>query len=98
MRDKDRRFLWFVTIMAIIFLIMFCTSYQFKAYGFQRSVYDGTWTITFSDCRGAETVYDNCRVIDINEVFVTFTWGGRRAEIKLPVISGCSTTIMQRER
>lgn len=61
-----------------------------------QSIHDGTWTITHTGCNGKTTVYPDCRVLDINEVYVTFTSAGRSREIKLPIVTGCSETIMER--
>lgn len=63
-----------------------------------RSVYDGEWTINFTDCAGQTTVYEYCKVNNINDTFVTFTAGGRSREVKLPMTSVCATIIMERER
>jgi hypothetical protein len=63
-----------------------------------RSPYDGEWTITFTACNGNTRVYDHCEVTQLNEQWVTFTWAGRSREIKLPILSMCSTIIMERER
>ena len=63
-----------------------------------RSPYDGEWTITFTACNGQTRVYDHCEVTQLNEQWVTFTWAGRSREIKLPIMSMCSTIIMERER
>jgi hypothetical protein len=63
-----------------------------------QSPYDGEWTITFTACNGQTKVYDHCEVTLLNEQWVTFTWAGRSREIKLPLMSMCSTIIMERKR
>lgn len=63
-----------------------------------RSVFDGEWTIKFTDCAGATTVFENCKVNNINDTFVTFSAGGRSLERRLPLTSVCATIIMERER
>jgi hypothetical protein len=67
-----------------------------SASGPGRSIYDGSWTITHTGCSGKTTIYEDCRVLDINDVYVTFTSAGRSREIKLPLVTGCSETVMER--
>ena len=64
----------------------------------QRSVFDGEWVINYTDCNGVTTIYEDCKVTDIDDVWLTFTCAGRSSEIKLSLTSVCATIVMERER
>jgi hypothetical protein len=84
-------------IIIALLLITMALVYPVRA-DTARSVFDGEWTIKFTDCGGATTVYEYCVVNNINDTFVTFSAGGRSREIKLPLTSVCAMIIMERER
>jgi hypothetical protein len=98
--NSNTRFLWFVAWLALAGLIAMCSLHQVEIANGQvgRSVYDGTWEITFIEISGDKTIYRSCRIAEIGDNWVTFTYGGRNDEIRLPLKSGISITIMERER
>lgn len=63
-----------------------------------QSIYDGYWDIEFIDCQGNSRLYLDCKITDADEVFITFKYGGRSHEVRLPVQSSCSTLVMERKR
>jgi hypothetical protein len=84
-------------IIIALLLVTIALVYPVRA-DIGQGVFTGEWTIKFTDCRGQTTVYENCKINDLDANFVTFAWGGRSGEIKLPITSFCAMIIMERER
>ncbi len=93
MKPKEMA-LWLAIAALLITMALVYPSHG--ASGPSRSVYDGSWIITFYGCDGKVTVYEDCYILDLNDVFVTFRSAGRSREIKLPITTGCSHTIWER--
>jgi hypothetical protein len=90
---------WLLRIVLIVFvcLVMFMLVKWAQA-DIGRSIYDGSWTIRFTDCQGNITVYENVKVTDSDDVWITFIYDNGRFETKLPLRSVCATIIMDRDR
>lgn len=63
-----------------------------------RSIYDGEWTIRYTDCQGILHIYEEVTVLESGDVWITFRVGDSGPEIKLPVRSNCNEIIMIRLR
>ena len=63
-----------------------------------QSVFDGEWTIIFTDCAGKVRTYFDCKISELTDSWITFTQSGRSQEIMLPLQSVCATIVMERER
>lgn len=85
-------------LFILLIIIVALPGPGWPASGPGQSIHDGEWTIIFTNCQGITKTYDDCRVLDINDTFVTFTTAGRSREIKLPIVSACSSIVMERER
>ena len=96
-KDENHLLIKILGLLIAALLIIMSLVYPVRA-DMGRSPYDGEWTISFTACNGKTRIYDHCEVTQLNEQWVTFTSAGRSREIKLPIMSMCSTIIMERER
>jgi hypothetical protein len=62
-----------------------------------RSIHDGKWDIRYTNCQGRLVVYEDVRVTDVDENFITIVTE-RGKETRLPLRSVCSELIMDRKR
>ena len=88
--------LWF--ILAVFLMVSFLVWTPATWGQVERSVFDGEWVINYTDCNGVTTIYEDCKITAMDEVWITFTSAGRSREIKLPATSVCATITMERER
>ena len=82
----------------IIALLLLCLALVYPVRsGAQESMFAGTWTITYSDCHGQVTIYEDCKIQDVRDNYVLFKVAGRRVHM-IPIITGCSSIKFVRER
>lgn len=63
----------------------------------QESIFDGTWTITYTDCQGNVTVHQGCKIIEYRDNFFVFVDENRREKV-LPLTDTCTSITMERSR
>lgn len=81
----------------MVVVLVFVVLVKWAQAGIGRSIYDGVWDIQYTNCQGQPMSYENVRVTDVDDNFITFT-DSRGKETKLPVRSVCSEMIMERKR
>lgn len=85
----------FILFIALVFLLLFQWAYA----DIGRSIFDGKWTIRYTDCGGRLTIYKNVSVTDQDDKFITFYWYDMgKHERKLPLSVSCAAVVMERER